>query len=204
MTTDREKLLPWAAQANIGDAIFDDPRLPEDPVTLRGFSDELCVEEGITDPIQQQRRWHTVQRWPKVYADTFPAPAIPEPPRRGRGRPPMIWSRRILAQWLRDHGPVKHYTSKENLDRLASMSQPMTLRKIADVLGLHIDTLHQERRASRGRVAAGTPMRIEFPDPVSGTHADVNVEYDPQKVAEFWRNRPGKSRRTHSGKRTRS
>lgn len=190
------ELSAWVQRSGLHESVLSSGDLPPDPTTLRQSSDRWCEAEGITDPVQQEKRWKTVQRWPRLYAETFPEPAISRPRGQGRGRPAAIFSQAKLDEWLVEDGPHAQETKPANLERLASMTVPMTLPKIAEVLGVRPRTVVYAREASLKRIKAGKAGPIEIPDPVAGTHDDYGVEYEPKDFARFWKmGRPGRARR---------
>lgn len=192
-----DQLRAWARSTGLDPVVTEDSRMPEEPTTLRQWAEQVCDAEGITDPTERGRRWMTIRLWPKRYPE-FPAPHIPNPPRTGRGAAPAVYDRTELDVWLSEHGPRKRATSPSQVERLAAMSQPMTLVQIARVLGVAPATIYLARDASLKRIAADRAGAVEVPDPVEGEHGGFKALYDPKAWAHFWTHRPGQGRRTRA------
>lgn len=189
----RQARIAWATTAGIAAAVVDDPRMPgpdDTPTTYREWAALWCRAQGITDPSEIQRRWTTMQRWPQRRPH-FPPPRIPNPPRARRGNPPAVFSQRELDDWAADHAPRAYRTANELIERLESMTEPLTLAEIARVLRLHRATLTRARNASLQRIAERQAGEVEVPVPTSGAHGDYGATYSPQQWAHFWRRRPG-------------
>lgn len=190
----RKARIAWAATVGIAAAVVDDPRMPgpdDTPTTFKEWAALWCRSQGITDPAEIQRRWTTMQRWPQR-RPAFPAPLIPDPPRaRRRGNPPAIFSQRALDEWAVEYAPRAHRTEEALIERLRSMTQPLTLAETARVLGLHRATLTRARDASLQRIAQKEAGEVEVPEPAAGAHGDHGATYHPREWARFWVHRPG-------------
>lgn len=185
--------IAWAATVGIAAAAVDDPRMPDlddTPITFREWAALWCRAQGVTDPAEIRRRWTTMQRWPQR-RPAFPAPLIPDPPRARRGNPPVIFSQAALDEWALDHAPRTYRTDAELIERLESLTEPLTLAEIARVLSLHRSTLTRARDASLQRIAQGQAGEVEVPDPKAGAHGDHGAAYPPKAWARFWVSRPG-------------
>jgi len=189
----RKARAEWARSVGIDPLVVHDPRMPDledTPTTYREWAKLWCRARGITDPDQIDRRWITMQRWPQR-RKAFPEPLIPNPPRARRGNPPAIFSQRQLDEWAVEHAPRTHRTDVDLIERLDSLTEPMTLSAIARVLNLYPSTLTRARDASLQRIAQGEAREVEVPKPTAGAHGDYEVTYHPREWARFWVHRPG-------------
>lgn len=189
----KQDRIAWAATVGIVPAIVDDPNMPgpsDTPITLREWAASWCRAQGITDPAEIQRRWTTMQRWPQRRS-RFPEPLIDYARSAGRGKAPHVYSLRQLDEWAIEHAPRAHRTDEDLLQRLESMTEPLTLTEIARVLNLYPSTLTRARDASLHRIAQGRAGEVEVPEPCSGEHGDYGATYAPGAWARFWQSRPG-------------
>lgn len=189
----RQARIAWAPTVGIAAAVVDDPRMPgpdDTPITFREWAALWCRAQGVTDPAEIRRRWTTMQRWPQR-RPAFPPPLIPDPPRARRGNPPAIFSQRQLDEWAVEYAPRTHRTDAALIERLESLTEPLTLAEAARVLNLYPSTLTRARDASLRRIAQGEAREVEVPAPTSGTHGDYGATYDPRAWAHFWVHRPG-------------
>lgn len=187
----------WAADPTIAARVVHDPRMPADPITLPRWAQELCQEEGTDDPQAVAARLMAIKVW--ASEEGFPAAAIPDPPRIGRGRRPSIYSRALLNAW-RAKSPSGHRRPHDPLaSGLVDPDRLYTLGGFARAIGVDNKSVTQARDASLRRLGQGQGRKrkgrsLEIPDPEQGAHGVRGAKYQGAALEWWWSHRPGKGR----------
>lgn len=194
----RAVLRRWALNREIAEQVVDDPRMPHDPMTLPDLAYQVCLEEdGTADETAVRARMKAIQVW--AAEDDFPPPAIPNPPRIGRGARPDIYSKAEVFTW-RSSLPSGHRRSHDPLPLgLVDPNKLYTLGGFARTIGVDNKSVTQARDASLERIRQGTGREkdgdsIEIPDPEEGEHGQRGVKYRGEALVRWWNHRPGKGR----------
>lgn len=197
--TQRAELQRWARTKGIADRVVDDPRMPEDPITLADWAYQICAEENQGEVSEEavNSRLRAIEKW--AAEEDFPAPAIADPPRAARGKRPSIYSAAQLTAW-RSARPAGHRRPHDALPAdLARPGERLTLGAFARKIGVDNKSVTQARDASLERIRQGRGREldggsIEIPDPVEGAHGVRGALYDAAALGWWWQHRPGKGR----------
>lgn len=184
----------WCRSVGIAPEAVRNPAFPPDPITWEQWGQRRCDAEGITDLDQRKSRMVTIRQW-RDRRDQPPPVAMVNPPRLRRGEAPAVYSQAEVDAWASEHAPQPE-DSSTRVQELEAITTPQRLPDIARVLGLTPRVLRQERDLSLKRIGQGRPRSVEFPAPAHGHHGERDATYRPSEIADYWRARPGRGRRT--------